>query len=120
MSAIAALSYQGLNALELTDGTVNSNIFFDIVGGSLIPEMQPFDGYNPTSIALMDNCSIHHTQEVAELSLEAGILQIFLPPCSPDLNPIELEFWYVNYGLSQRTSGSTGYYATRRYCSSCF
>ena len=76
MSAIA-LSLQGLIALQLTDSTVNCDIFFDFVKESLIPEMRPFDDCNPMSIALMDNCSIHHTQEVADLFLEAGILLIF-------------------------------------------
>ena len=75
--------------------------FFDFVRGSLIPEMRPFDGCNPMSIALMDNCSIHHTQEVADLFLEAGILLIFLPPYSPDLNPIELAFGYVKGYLKE-------------------
>ena len=95
VSAIAAVSSQGLIALELTDGMVDGDFFFDFVRGSLIPEMRPFDGSSPMSIALMDNCSIHHTQELADLFLRAGILLIFLPPYSPDLNPIELAFGYV-------------------------
>ena len=43
VSAIAALSSHGLIALELTDGSVNGDVFFDFVRGSLIPEMRPFD-----------------------------------------------------------------------------
>ena len=57
--------------------------------------MRPFDGSNSRSIAVMDNCSIHHTQEVADLFLQAGILLIYLPPYGPDLNPIELAFGYM-------------------------
>ena len=101
ISAIAAISSQGLVALELTDGTVNGDVFYDFVRGSLIPEMRPFDGCSPMSVALMDNCSIHHTQEVADLFLAAGILLIFLPPYSPDLNPIELAFGYVKGYLKE-------------------
>ena len=63
VSAIAALSFQGLIALELTDGTVDGDVFFDFVWGSLIPEVRPFDGSSPMSIAVMDNCSIHHTHK---------------------------------------------------------
>jgi transposase len=80
---------------------VNGDVFSDFVRGSLIPEMRPFDGCNPMYIAVMDNCSIHHTQEVADLFLQAGILLIFLPPYSPDLNPIELAFGYVKGYLKE-------------------
>jgi hypothetical protein len=38
---------------------------------------------------IMDNASFHHTDEVQELCDAAGIRVIFLPPYSPDLNPIE-------------------------------
>ena len=53
------------------------------------------------SISLMDNCSIHHTHEVADLFLTAGILLIFLPPYSPDMNPIELAFGYIKGYLKE-------------------
>ena len=60
VSAIAALSSQGLVALELIDGSVDGDAFIVFVRGSLIPEMNPFDGCSPTSVAVMENCSIHH------------------------------------------------------------
>ena len=47
--------------------------FFEYVRGSLIPNMLPFDGNNPRSIAVLDNCSIHHVQSVVELFRVAGI-----------------------------------------------
>ena len=49
----------------------------------------------------MDNCSIHHVQEVTELFASTGILLLFLPPYSPDLNPIELTFGYVKGYLKE-------------------
>ena len=61
--------------------------------------MLPFDGCNPRSIAVMDNCSIHHVEEVADLFNSAGILLLYLPPYSPDFNPIELAFSYVKHYL---------------------
>lgn len=54
--------------------------------------MQPFNGHSERSVAVMDNCSIHHVDFVMEIFREAGILVIFLPPYSPDYNPIELTF----------------------------
>ena len=52
----------------------------------------PFDGYNPHSIVIMDNCSIHHVPGIKEMIEETGALLLFLPPYSPDFNPIEEAF----------------------------
>jgi len=49
----------------------------------------------------MDNCSIHHVQAVADLFAEAGILVLFLPPYSPDLNPAEELFSSLEYYLKE-------------------
>ena len=43
----------------------------------------------------MDNASVHHTHEVVSLFQSVGILLLFLPPYSPDLNPIEETFSYI-------------------------
>ena len=63
--------------------------------------MPSFDGSNPRSVAVMDNCSIHHADSVKELFRQAGVLLIFLPPYSPDLNPIELAFTKVKRYLKE-------------------
>ena len=99
ISSISAMSTEGILAVELTKESVNGEKFFDFVSGSLIPEMLPFDGCNPRSIAVMDNCSIHHVEEVTDLFNSAGILLLYLPPYSPDFNPIELAFSYVKHYL---------------------
>ena len=65
------------------------------VRSTLIPAMMPFDGINPRSILVMDNCSIHHVHEVRDVLLHAGIVTLFLPPYSPDMNPAEEAFSYV-------------------------
>ena len=71
---------------------MDAQIFFAFVRGSLIPNMLPFDGSSPRSVAVMDNYSIHHADSVKELFRQAGVLLIFLPPYSPDHNPIKLAF----------------------------
>ena len=63
--------------------------------------MLPYDGQSPRSIAVLDNCSVHHIQPVRELFNEAGILVLFLPPYSPDYNPIEETFSCIKYYLKQ-------------------
>lgn len=61
--------------------------------------MLPYDGENPRSILVMDNCSIHHVQPVLDTVKQMGILVLFLPPYSPDMNPIEEMFSYIKYYL---------------------
>ena len=62
-----------------------------------IPQMRPFDGISPALIAVMDNLSVHHVKEITDLFHQGGILPFFLPPYSPDLNPVEEAFSYVKY-----------------------
>ena len=94
-------SYCGLVALEATTTTVDAEIFFDFACCSLIPNKLPFDGSSPRSVAVMDDCSIHHADSVKEPFRQAGILLIFLPSYIPDLNPIELVFARVKQFLKE-------------------
>lgn len=80
---------------------MNSELFFDYIRGTLIPKMSPFDGTSPKSIVIMDNFSVHHVDEVKEMFQDAGIPVFFLPPYSPDYNPIEEAFSYVKTYLRE-------------------
>ena len=77
-SDIACLAFPRFS-VELTYNCVDSDKFFDFIRGTLISNMQPFDGSNTKSIVILDNCSIHHVEPVKELLHDAGILLIFLP-----------------------------------------
>ena len=101
ISAVAALCTDGVIALELNEGTFNGDKFTDFILGTLIPEMQQFDGSNTRSVLLMDNCAIHHVISVREVLSDAGIIILFLPPYSPDLNPMEELFSYIKYYLKE-------------------
>lgn len=46
----------------------------------------------PKSVLIIDNASFHHTKRIRELCSNAGVKLLYLPPYSPDLNPIE-EFY---------------------------
>ena len=59
----------------MTSNSVNGEIFCDLVWGTVIPNLLSIDGLNPTSLVVMDNCSIHHVTEVDD----AGIV-IYLSP----------------------------------------
>ena len=95
MSTIAAIGCEGLVTFEMITGTTNGETFFDFIRGSVIPRMQPFPA--PSSVLVLDDCSIHHIQEVKDILVQAGILLLYLPPYSPDLNPAEELFSFVKY-----------------------
>ena len=60
----------------------------------------PFNGKNPNSIVILDNCSIHHVAPVTELIRSVGAMVHYLPPYSPDYNPIEWCFSKVKHAIS--------------------
>ena len=52
--------------------------------------MNPFLG--PKSIILLDNATIHHDVRIKPLYNTKGVILKYLPPYSPDLNPIKMSF----------------------------
>ena len=64
-----------------------------------MPILQPFNGSNPRSVVVLDNASIHHIERIQELIDATGALIRYLPPYSPDLNPIEEVFTHVKQFL---------------------
>ena len=90
------MSVDGLEDVYVTEGNVNGESFLDYVRRSLLPTLMPFNGVNPKSVVIMDNASIHHVQEVVSTM---GALVKFLPPYSPDLNPIEEVFSEVKHWI---------------------
>ncbi len=108
ISAIACISLRGILDVKTVKGTSNGDTFYDFVQEHLIPHLMPFNGFNPHSVVVLDNCSIHHIAEVKTMLEEIGVLVHFLPPYSPDFNPIEEAFSKVKSGLkSQLDSNSS-------------
>ena len=68
------------------NGSCNTNIFNNWVEHFLIKELRP------GQYVVMDNASFHKSYRTKELIESVGCKVIFLPPYSPDLNPIE-KFW---------------------------
>jgi len=83
---IAALDVDGVMCAAVVDGPVNGDIFEAFVEQVLVPELQPGD------VVVMDNLSSHKRVRTRELIEAAGAELVFLPPYSPDLNPIEMVF----------------------------
>ena len=95
-SAIPIVLMDSVHDVYLAEGNVNGNKFTNFVENCLVPLLQPFNGMNSKSVVIMDNASIHHVEEVAELiEVKAAARLLFLPPYSPDLNPVEGVFGQV-------------------------
>ena len=56
----------------------------------MLPHCSPYPG--PRSILILDNASIHKDHRLQQLCNNAGVVLKFLPPYSPDYNPIEATF----------------------------
>lgn len=83
---IAALRHDRIDAPWVFDGPVNGDIFRTYVERVLAPTLRPGD------IVVMDNLGSHKSQAVRQAIRDAGAHLLFLPPYSPDLNPIEQAF----------------------------
>ena len=83
---VAGLRLGGLDAPMLIDGAMNGDAFLAYVQHVLVPTLRPGD------IVVMDNLGCHKSAAVrAEIEATGAELR-FLPPYSPDLNPIEFAF----------------------------
>ena len=99
LSAIACMLAKGILDVKVVKGTSNGDIFYDFLHSHLLAHLLPFDGRNPHSVVVLDNCSIHHISEVRQVLEEVGVLVHYLPPYSPDYNPIEEAFSKVKQSL---------------------
>lgn len=83
---LGALRAEGFVAPLVLDGAVNGASFLAYVRQMLAPALRPGD------VVVMDNLSSHKVAGVREAVEAAGATLLYLPPYSPDLNPIEMAF----------------------------
>jgi len=101
ISAIGAVAVDEVVSVYCTTQAVNEEVFCDFLERNLLPQLMPFNGINPRNVVLMDNASIHHTSKAIELIQSIGALVHFIPPYSPDLDPIEELFSKVKACLKE-------------------
>lgn len=83
---IAALRHDRLDAPWVMPGAINAELFATYVETQLVPTLSPGD------LVILDNLSSHKTPRAAQMVSDADASLLFLPPYSPDLNPIEMAF----------------------------
>ena len=92
---IAALRAESITAPFLIEGAVNAEVFTAYLQAVLCPELPPGE------VVILDNLSTHKIPSVAELIAARGASVRYLPPDSPDLNPIEMAFAKLKAQLRQ-------------------
>jgi len=93
MTFLAALRLNRLTAPCVFDGPINGECFRAYVEQLLIPTLRPGD------IVIVDNLGSHKSRAVRDAIKAAGARLWFLPPYSPDLNPIEQTFAKVKHWM---------------------
>lgn len=86
LTFLAALRHDRIDAPCVLDGPINGQIFLAYVEQFLVPTLKPGD------VVIMDNLGSHKGVAVRRAIRAAGAKLLFLPPYSPDLNPIEQVF----------------------------
>lgn len=85
-SLIAARMTQGFEAPVLFEGTCNAAVFNTWLEKELCPLLRD------DHVVIMDNVPFHKSEKTRDLIEDKGARLLFLPPYSPDLNPIEHDF----------------------------
>lgn len=96
ISCMVTIKNTGIIAFEIKDGLYDEDSFLQYINEKLSLHFIN----NPSDILIMDNCRFHYRRDVIELLQRKNISYLFLPPYSPQLNPIEEYFSYFKATLS--------------------
>ena len=93
LTFLAGLRHDGLSAPCVFDGSIDGRSFHAWVEQHLVPTLKPGD------IVILDNLASHKGKAVRQAIRNAGARLWFLPPYSPDLNPIEQTFAKIRHWM---------------------
>ncbi len=93
LTTVAAMAVGGMVAAATVDAAIDADGFRQLVRDGLVPALRP------GQVVVMDNPSSHKVAGVREAIEAAGCRVLYLPPYSPDLNPIENAIAKVKAGL---------------------
>ena len=95
ISVISVLNQNKLLAPFIFEGMCNRDIFEIYISKILLPSLKP------GQVIIMDNASFHKGGKIKNLIESVGCALLYLPPYSPDFNPIE-HFWFsVKHGIKK-------------------
>jgi transposase len=87
LTTLGAMSLRGIDAAMTIESPTDGEVFTAYLGQVLCPKLKPGD------VVIMDNLSSHKVGGIRELIEASGARLLYLPPYSPDLNPIE-KAWF--------------------------
>ena len=94
LTFLGALRYDQLTAPCVFDGPINGECFRAYVEAHLLPTLR-----EPGDIVILDNLGSHKSKAVRQMIQAAGARLWYLPPYSPDLNPIEQAFAKIKHWM---------------------
>ena len=97
---LASMSVEGMGPTLAVEGTINREVFEAYVERVLAPTLRP------SQVVVMDNLSAHKGHKVRELIEKRRCELLYLPPYSPDLNPIEEAFSKIK-GILRKAEART-------------
>ena len=100
ISLVGAVRLSGVCAIFPYDGPIDGHRFLDYLDRHLLPHLSEGD------VVLMDNLRVHHIKEVSERLASVGARALYLPPYSPEYNPIE-EVWSLIKSIFRREEART-------------
>lgn len=100
LTVVGAIALDGVRAIMAYEGGTTLEAFMRFVNDALVPSLRLGD------VVVMDNLSTHHCSGVQEAIEAAGATLLYLPPYSPELNPIEMT-WSKLKGLLRRVEART-------------
>ena len=100
LTFLAALRIDRIDAPCIFDGPINGERFRAYVEQFLVPTLRPGD------IVILDNLGSHKSKAVRQAIRAVGAHRLFLPPYSPDLNPIEQVFAKLKHWLRRAKARS--------------
>lgn len=101
VSMIAALDVRGIRRHSFVDGGVKGADFLHFVQRVLGPSLRP------GKVVVMDNLSLHKSPEVLSYLERRRCRVVFVPPYSPDTNPIEMAFSKIKHHVRKAVAQST-------------
>ena len=80
LSTLGAMSTSGVLDCKVVRGKVDADVSYDFIHTSLLPKLMPFNGINPNSVVILDNCAIHQVEEITAAIDNVGAFVLYLPP----------------------------------------
>jgi hypothetical protein len=96
INALGAIIHNALLTLSMVNCNINADIFHTWVTQDLLPKCPE------KTVIVMDNATFHKRADTQKAIREAGHILLYLPPYSPDLNPIE-HFWAKAKAIRRQT-----------------